>query len=582
MIENIENYKVGIIGGGRRCQALLHTIYSEPDPDARPDVLAVADTDAYAVGLQYAREKGVFTTTDYRELLTIEDLDVIFELTQDDGLRGLIQKHKPPGVLLVDHYEARALLDKLQIRAKMNEVKGELRSAQGQPDRAEELLETFHRYVTEITEQANVYAQKNREKLLASEGTLAQIVNGSTIATFVIDRAHKVTHWNLACERLTGMPAREVLGTDHQWKPFRSEKRPTMADLILDGVDDEELWRLYASRWERSDLIEGAYDSEEFFPNLGSEGTWLFFSAAPIKGPDGSVIGAIETLQDRTKQKQAEAERERKNKELAAKVEELRTSRQAMSQIINGSTIPTFVIGHDHKITHWNKALERLTGTSAEKMIGTESQWQPFYDEPRPTMADMILSQSGTAQLQDLYGSKWCPSVLISGAWEAELFFPHLGDDGKWLWFTAAPIKTPTGQVVGAIETLWDKTEERQAASEQERHTRELATFCSIYATLSGSLKLQDRINEAIQEAANIFQLDGFCIFLLRPDGQFHLKHSHGFSDQVCFHNRIAGEDSVLVRVAGEGRTKVFNGLPDIDDREITLLRQAGLASLAY
>jgi PAS domain S-box-containing protein len=582
MIERIEDYRIGIIGGGRRCKALLQAIFSEPDPIARPEVLAVADTDPNAVGLLYAKEKGIFTTTDFRELFAIEDIELIFELTPDDNLKGVIQDLKPVWVLLVDHYAARALLDKLQIKAKMNEIRQKLSSEQTQTDRAQQLLEDFYRFVLTINESANEYAGQTREDLLASEAILSQIVNGSTIATFVIDRDHKVIHWNRACERLTGLTARLVLGTDHHWKPFRTEKRPTMADLILDGVDDEELWRLYASRWERSDLIEGGYESEEFFPHLGSEGTWLFFSAAPIKGPDGTVIGAIETLQDRTKQKQAEAERERKNKQLAAKVAELHDSKQAMSQIINGSTIPTFVIDQTHQITHWNKALERLTGYVASDMIGTDQQWMPFYGEQRPSMADVILNQIGESQLQRLYGSKWRQSALIEGGWEAEAFFPNLGGSGKWIWFTAAPIKTPVGEVIGAIETLWDKTEERLAAKEQERHTQELATFCSIYASLSGPLNLQDRIKEAIREAVNIFHLDGFCIFLLRSDGQFHLKHSCGYSDTLCFHNRIADEDSLLVQMAKDSQTTVYNTMPHRSDKETTLLREAGLSSLAY
>ena len=582
MIERIEDFKIGIIGGGRRCKALLQAIFNEPDLAARPMVLAVADTNAQAVGLVYAHEKGIFTTTDFRELFSIEEIELIIELTPDDSLRSVIQDLKPPGVLLVDHYGARALLDKLQIKSKLNEILQQLSADTAEDRRAAELLNKFYGFVRQINADANDYARETRENLSASEGTLSQIINGSTIATFVIDRDHKVTHWNLACERLTGIPASKVLGTDDHWKAFRAKKRPIMADLVLDGVDDDEMWRLYAAKWARSDLIEGAYESEDYFPHLGPEGTWLFFTAAPIKDQDGAIIGAIETLQDQTKQKQAEIERERKNKELAAKVAELRNSREAMSQIINGSTIPTFVIDKAHKITHWNRALERLTGYSAADMIGTNRQWAPFYEHERPSMADVILDQIGETQMQLLYGSKWRRSVLIEGAWEAEAFFPNLGDSGKWCWFTAAPIKSPDGLVVGAIETLWDKTEERQAAREQHQHTQELATFCSIYATLSGPLSLEGRIKAAIQEVANNFQIDAICIFLLKPDGKFHLQHSYGFSDALCFHNRIASEDSPLAVAAREARTQVFESLPVCDDQETCLLGEAGLQSLVY
>ncbi len=71
----------------------------------------------------------------------------------------------------------------------------------------------------------------------------------------------------------------------------------------------------------------------------------------------GEIVGAEGFLNDIT---------ERKSAELA-----LRRSRRLLSQIIEGSPIPTFVIDEDHRITHWNRACEILTGYSSDDMIGT-------------------------------------------------------------------------------------------------------------------------------------------------------------------------------------------------------------------
>jgi hypothetical protein len=40
-------------------------------------------------------------------------------------------------------------------------------------------------------------------------------------------------------ESLTGHPAKEVVGTDRQWIAFYSNPRPTMADLIIDDLQEE-------------------------------------------------------------------------------------------------------------------------------------------------------------------------------------------------------------------------------------------------------------------------------------------------------------------------------------------------------
>jgi PAS domain S-box-containing protein len=57
---------------------------------------------------------------------------------------------------------------------------------------------------------------------------------------------------------------------------------------------------------------------------------------------------------------------------------ELYEKEKSLSQIIQGSTIPTFVINRDHVVTHWNHALEVLTGYSADTMVGTRITGNPF------------------------------------------------------------------------------------------------------------------------------------------------------------------------------------------------------------
>lgn len=45
--------------------------------------------------------------------------------------------------------------------------------------------------------------RRDEESLKKSEEKLSQIVDGSPVATFVINNKHIITHWNNACERLT-------------------------------------------------------------------------------------------------------------------------------------------------------------------------------------------------------------------------------------------------------------------------------------------------------------------------------------------------------------------------------------------
>ena len=106
---------------------------------------------------------------------------------------------------------------------------------------------------------------------------------------------------------LTGYTAKDMVGTNKQWTPFWDKKCSSMADVIVDQTTDGELERLLGTKWRKSALVEGAFETELFFPKLKPNGKWCFISAAPIKRPDGTIIGAIEILRDTTEDKKADA-----------------------------------------------------------------------------------------------------------------------------------------------------------------------------------------------------------------------------------------------------------------------------------
>ncbi|MFC0348649.1 ATP-binding protein [Undibacterium danionis] len=135
---------------------------------------------------------------------------------------------------------------------------------------------------------------------------LAQFLDSTPICTIVIDMTHTVTHWNKAAEFFLGYSRASMIGTSNQWRPFYGYPRPILADLILDREIDVKVNRLYQDRLAKSSLIDGAYHATDFFPNLGENGLWLHFTAAPLFDRDGKVMGAIEILEDITERREAQ------------------------------------------------------------------------------------------------------------------------------------------------------------------------------------------------------------------------------------------------------------------------------------
>lgn len=141
--------------------------------------------------------------------------------------------------------------------------------------------------------------------LRAAESRLDTLLTGSPAPQYVIDANHRIIFWNRALEISTGIKASEIIGTTDTWRAFYPAKRPTLADLLVDGMV-EQIPEWYAGRIGKSPLMEGAYESVDLFPTIGKTGAWFYFTAIPVRDINGVLLGAVETAVDVTRRKRAE------------------------------------------------------------------------------------------------------------------------------------------------------------------------------------------------------------------------------------------------------------------------------------
>jgi signal transduction histidine kinase len=182
------------------------------------------------------------------------------------------------------------------------------------------------------------YLRKDKQPS-GTEVIVSRVLDGSPLPVFEIDNKHRIIQWNVALEVLSGIKKADVLGTEGQWRAFYNEKRPVLADLIVDGASDKTISAQYPNKARESLLIKGAYESEDFFPSLGEKGKWYHFTASPMIN-NGKLIGAIEILEDVTERHTAE-ENLRYYIGQVTKVQE--EERKYLARELHDSTVQTLV-----------------------------------------------------------------------------------------------------------------------------------------------------------------------------------------------------------------------------------------------
>lgn len=124
-----------------------------------------------------------------------------------------------------------------------------------------------------------------------------EVLDCSPLPQFAVGNNNQITYWNKACELMTGLKAVEMIGTDRQWEPFYTRKRPLVADLVLQN-DVKKFLELYKEKNPgQSKIIPSAWEAYDSFTMCGRPLN-LYFMAAPIMDDRGHIVGAVETLHD--------------------------------------------------------------------------------------------------------------------------------------------------------------------------------------------------------------------------------------------------------------------------------------------
>jgi PAS domain S-box-containing protein len=133
---------------------------------------------------------------------------------------------------------------------------------------------------------------------------------------------------------------------------------------------------------------------------------------------------------------------------------------QRLADIIDFLPDATFAIDRAGKVIIWNRAIEEMTGVKAEDILGKGNYEYaiPFYGGRRPILVDLLFRPD-----RKLEGDYYSYVRRENGLVVCETNFIPMRTKHVFLWGKASPLYDSKVKVIGAIESIRDVTERKQA-----------------------------------------------------------------------------------------------------------------------
>jgi len=252
----------------------------------------------------------------------------------------------------------------------------------------------------------------------------------------------------------------------------------------------------------------------------------------------------------------------------------LRESERRLMDIIDFLPDPTFAVDREGHLIAWNHALERITGRDKSRVLGQHihTQYSAFYDTPHPTLLDAVLNPKVDFSADYDYIKRDGDQIV------AEIFSSRLNDGkGAHLWIVAAPLFNTDRELVGAIESIRDISDTKQAQIELQQAYGETRAITEAVHDILYMVDRSGRLiwwNKRLEEetgcSGESLRNRPFSDFFVEEDVK---KMRNAFKNAL---NKGYGEVESLALTINGLRTYRYNGVP-VRDSSGTIIGVAGV-----
>jgi diguanylate cyclase (GGDEF)-like protein/PAS domain S-box-containing protein len=271
--------------------------------------------------------------------------------------------------------------------------------------------------------------KRTEEALSLSENRYRTLIETTHDLVFTVDRLGYFTYINPQFQKTLCYTTTELLG-----KPFTtivgSEGLEAVIEHFKTGIKGG---------------ILPPYEVELLHKD-GKRLSVEFLTTTIWDGQKGKGIGRFGIGRDITDRKHAEDLR--------------RESEKRLTDMIDFLPDATLAIDQEGKVIAWNRAIEEMTGVSKEKMIGKDDYEYalPIYGLRRPILIDLVLHPDADADDEYSFLHRAGNNLIAEPAAPINIAGRQL-----YLWAKASPMFDTHGRIIGAIESIRDVTNIKQA-----------------------------------------------------------------------------------------------------------------------
>ena len=336
---NATETRVAIVGGGKAGLDFLRMLHDVPARFGL-SVVGLADPDPDSAGLHLAAELGVpVLTSDFRDLLRRDDIDLLVELTGDRAVSDAIKADLPPHMHFVDHYASRFFWDLFDRIERSDRLR----------------REAVEKLRFERNRLQNILDSLPFEILVIGIDYKVQLANRTFLENNLLDLDEVIGRYCYDVEMLTRGPCDvSVNGCPHN----STLKNGRAVSTVVSVVDD---------------------DGEEHFASL---------RAAPIRDDEGRVLGVVESILDISDRVQIESR--------------LKRTRQSLDRFLDTAPMLIYQTDTAHRIRRANRfALDTLALKDRQVIGNTMRSLLPEPAAAELHAAERRVLQSGQSTVHE-------------------------------------------------------------------------------------------------------------------------------------------------------------------------------------